>query len=111
MHDFVAANENMACSPRRDTTTSACSPRTSATAISPGKCRRSPKHSNGSGSNARCEVRSAKRDHMTLRFGVLSFCVAASVGLLWASEGDVKRPVVTVVDQTRLPRARSPVPS
>ena len=23
MHDFVAANENMACSPRRDTTTNA----------------------------------------------------------------------------------------
>ena len=54
-------------------------------------------------------MRSAKRDHMTLRLGALSFCVAASVGLVWASEGDVKTPVVTVVDQRRLPRARSPV--
>ena len=44
-------------------------------------------------------MRSAKRDHVTLHFGALSFWVAASVGLLWASEGDVKKPVVTVVDR------------
>ena len=42
MHDFVAANENMACSPRRDTTTSACSPRTSAHGDQPGKMQTLP---------------------------------------------------------------------
>jgi hypothetical protein len=51
------------------------------------------------------EVRSAKCETrtMTLRFGALSFCAAASVGLLWASEGDVKKPVVTVVDRNAPP--------
>jgi hypothetical protein len=41
--------------------------------------------------------------HMTRRLGALSFCVAASVGLLWASAGDVKKPVATVVHRNAPP--------